>query len=132
MMGQISLAGAVVVGPDGSTVAFPGAETTIPLVATTSDYAVSSPGLMAVNSPASYVPMAGIGDDGPVTAGRFIYVRTESALLLRLTTTNETTDTVAVLPVDGLLILEFSADSPLTFLEVKGVSRIEYLVAGQA
>jgi hypothetical protein len=127
-MGQISLSGVVVVGPDGSTVAFPGAETTIPLVAATSDYAVSSPGLMNANSPDDYVPMAGVGVDGPVTAGQFLYVRTESAVRLRLTTAAG----VAVVPVSGLLILEFAGDASLTSLEVEGVSRVEYLVAGQS
>jgi hypothetical protein len=126
-MGQVSLAGVLVVGPSGSSVAFPGSETTIPLVATTTDYAVASPGLANVASSDAYVDLVGVGATGPVTAGRLLYVRTEGSVLLRLTTTAG----VAVVPVAGLCLMEFPEGTPLTKLEVIGTSRIEYLVAGQ-
>jgi hypothetical protein len=128
-MGQISLSGVIVLGPSGSSVAFPGAETTIPLVATNNDYAVSSPaGLMNVNSASAYVAMPGVGAAGPVTAGRLLYVRTDGPLSIRMTAGS----TTAVVMVDGLLVTEFAEAAPLTLLEVEGVGRVEYLVAGQS
>jgi hypothetical protein len=128
-MGTVSLSGVVVVGPDGSSAyAFPSAETTIPLIAATSDYAVSIDGLQVVASPTDYADAPGVGTGGTVTQGRFIYARSDAPLLVRLTTTAG----VAIVPIEGLLILEFTADAPLTKLEVKGTGRLSYLVAGQS
>lgn len=128
-MGTVSLSGVVVLGPDGSSAyAFPNAETTIPLIAATSDYAVSTDGLHIVASADDYVDAPGVGTTGPVTQGRFLYARSDAPLLLRLTTAAGT----AIVQIEGLLILEFAADSPLTKLEVKGIARLSYLVAGQS
>ena len=129
-MGQVNLAGILSVGTDTSKSVFPAAETTIPLIATTSDYAVSSPaGLMSIVSLSTFVPIQGVGTNGPVTRGLFLYLKTDAEMVLRVTT--QTTSAAQVLPINGLVILEFQPDDALTLLEIKGSGRVEYLVAGQ-
>jgi hypothetical protein len=129
-VGAINLAGALIVGPDTSNTGFPGNETSIPLIASNNDYAVSDTGLMNVASDDDYIPVPGVSEDGPVTNARLLYVRTNGALLIRITTPTAA-DTPQVLPVNGLLLMEFPEADPLQLLEVKGTARLEYLVAGQ-
>lgn len=128
-MGSISLAGVVVAGPDGAATGFPGSEITAPLMLTTTDYLVSNhAGPMKIDSDETYVPIAGVGSDGSVTHGLFLYLRTDASIDVRITTTLG----VSAIPVSGLVVLEFSSAAPMTALEVRGVGRVEYLVAGQS
>lgn len=126
-MGKLTVAGMIVAGPDRPMTDFPTVETNVPLVAKVQEFAVAMPhALVSVASPSAYVGVPGIGD--AVTAVSFLYLRTEAALLFRLTTADGT----SVLRIDGLTVLEFSASAPLTALEVQGSGRYEILAAGPA
>lgn len=132
-MGQVALAGVVVIGPELNSGSFPAAETTIALISKTSDYVVSSPaGLMKVASDSAYVPMPGVGTNGPVTKGKFLYVRSSDPVTLRMTNVSGSSTTTCVTKLDGLLVQEFPDGSELVLLEVEGTATVEYLVAGQS
>jgi len=127
---ELGLTGALILGPGGVQTTFPGGETTVALALGQDEYVVSTGVMLAkVASPAAYVPLPGVGTDGPVTKGRLLYLRTNAAVLVRLTTSAG----VAVLPIHGLHLLEFPEDQELTLLEAQGASvTVEYLIAGQA
>jgi hypothetical protein len=82
-----------------------------------------------LNSPSSYATLSGVGSDDAVTQGSFLYIRTQTSMLFRLTT-NDTVDVVSVIPVDGLCIIEFPAGKYLELLEAQGVGVVEYFASG--
>lgn len=68
-----------------------------------------------------------------MTRGNFLYVKTDSLLVLRLTVGDGAGGTTQVLlPVHGLTLLEFSAGRELQLLEAQGQSKLEYFVSGQS
>jgi hypothetical protein len=85
---------------------------------------------LSVAAPA-WGPLQGVGPTDTVTQGTFLYVRTTSLVLLRLTTNDGAGGTVVELnPVDGLYVREFGSQRPLELLEVQGTATIEYFVSG--
>lgn len=86
-----------------------------------------------INSTGAYIALPGVGAAPGVTHGDTIYFFTKTALLLRLTTDDGAGGSVlSVLPVNGLLILEFNATRFLKLVEVQGAASIEYFVSGQS
>lgn len=86
-----------------------------------------------VNSPGAYVVLEGIGAGG-VAQANLLWLRSASALLVRLTFANPAggADIVSVIPVQGLAIVEPSATGYLKTLEVQGTGRLEYFASGNA
>lgn len=82
-----------------------------------------------LNSSGSYAALDGVGAGKSVTAATTLYVRTETAMLIRITFADTTT---AVIPVQGLFILEAQPAKTITLLEAQGVGTIEYFAAGNA
>ncbi len=131
-MGQLALSGVVVASPDLKSGTFPAAESTIALVSKTIEYVISASGLMNVASPSSFVQLPGVGTDGPVTKGLFLYVKTNQPISLRMTTVDGVGTDVGVEPLDGLKIHEFPDGKELVLLEAEGTATVEFLVAGQS
>jgi hypothetical protein len=91
---------------------------------------VSSLNAKAVNSPSAYVQLDGLGVGETVTQGTFLYLRSNTAMVLRMTTFGAP-DLVAEIPIQGTVIYQFPQAAYLKLLEAKGVGTVEYLVAGQ-
>lgn len=91
---------------------------------------VSSGSVRTIASPSSYVALDGVGTGESVTQGNLLYLRSSSAMLLRLTTYSSGGDIVAVLPVDGVFMMEFDRSRYLKLIEVQGTGTVEWLVTG--
>lgn len=133
MQGTISI-GPNVVSTDGS---FPVSAVDIPLAF------LPSPKTAPVNTGkvvrnlvgggtgASYVTLRGVGSSDSVTKGTLLYLRTVTQGLVRMTTDDGSGgDVVAVLPIRGLLVLEFDPTRFLKLLEADFGGTIEYAVSG--
>jgi hypothetical protein len=86
-----------------------------------------------VNSAApAWFPFGGIGPNSDVTQATTLLVRTQVPMVLRLTTAdiNGGPDNVSVVPINGLLILEFPANGYLKLLEVQGQGQVEIYASG--
>lgn len=84
-----------------------------------------------VDSPAAFVQLYGVGATDAVTQGSTLYFKTTNSFQLRLTCQNpQGADIVSIVPVSGLVMLEFPDDSYLKLLECMGSGPIEYLVVG--
>ena len=138
-VGQIS--GTLTIGPTGTvdpTSSFPIAVDSTPLSLYPSqkpfavDTGIQHPN---VNSTGAYVPLLGVGaltDGAAVSQGTFLYMRTKTPMLVKLTVNNGGVPLViADIPVNGLLILEFDATKYLTALAVQGSGVVEWFVGGQ-
>lgn len=87
----------------------------------------------AFNSPSSYVALPSIGTGGDVTKVDTLYIRSSSEVSLQLTTDDGAGgDVVAIIPLDGGILLEFPTTKYLKLLELKGSATIEYFASGQA
>ena len=85
--------------------------------------------LNIINS--SYQALPGVGAAPAVTHADTLYFFSNSPILLQLTTDDGAGGNVlSVLPVDGLLILEFNASRFLKLVEVLGQAQIEYFASG--
>ena len=86
-----------------------------------------------LNSANAYVVLSGIGPDDTVTHGDTLYVFVPQPILVRLTTDDgQGGDVVSVIPVDGLMMIEFNQVRFLKLLEAQGVCNgVEYFVSGQ-
>lgn len=93
---------------------------------------VSAYGTPNINSPSSYVTLPGVGSSSTVTQANTLYMRTTVPFLVRLTfaTPGGGSDTVSVVPVLGLLILEPRSDGYLKLIEAQGIGSIEYYASG--
>jgi hypothetical protein len=87
-----------------------------------------------LSSPVSFIELDGVGTAKTVTKGTFLYVKTVGGGVdLRLTSDDGSGgDVVAVIPVNGPLVLELPDSKFLKLLEAKGSVGIEYLVTGPA
>lgn len=85
-----------------------------------------------ITSPGAFVALVGISATGPVTAADTLYFKCDGQVQLELTNDDGTGvgTTVAVIPVQGLLVLEFPAPNRLKGLRIKGTSRIVYFGSG--
>ena len=138
MSGQVSFGGNLVIGQVGvcEGAGFPAAVFSIPVqlgggagCAGSKPASVKTYGTSQVNSPVAFVTLPGVGAGQPVTKGNFLYLRTAVKMDIRLTMVG-TPDTVSVLNVQGILVMEFPDANTLKLLEAQGVGTIEYAVTG--
>lgn len=71
-----------------------------------------------------------VGTGKSVTLALFLYLRTNQSTKVRLTTVGVSGDVVAVVPVNGLMILQFPTGAELKLLEVDSPGTVEYLACG--
>jgi hypothetical protein len=82
-----------------------------------------------ISSPSAFIDLGEPGN--AVTKATFLYLKSDAPLDVRLTTDDGSGgDVVAVVPVEGLCLLEFSSSKHLKLLEVQGSGRLEYFVSG--
>lgn len=137
-MGQIAISGTILGGPVQVGAGFPQAifTTTLATSPTPKPFGAGSGVLtrrVAVASP-GFVTLSGVGPADTVVRGDLFYLRSDAQLLLRMSQTdplNPLNTLVRDLYVNGLVVIEFPASSPLVLLEAQGSATIEYLVTGQ-
>jgi hypothetical protein len=135
-MGEIALSGALSGGPPaGAGATFPSARFNVELSTreTKKQFGVATGVLTRVlSSPSAFVTLDGVGAAATVTQGDFLYFKCDGQLDLRLTQDDGASGTtVQVVPVHGIVILEFPSTKALELLEAQGSGKIEYLVSGQ-
>lgn len=85
-----------------------------------------------LNSPVAYFTLEGVGANRTVTRGNFLYFKTQNQMLIRTTTDDGLGGNVlSVIPVYGLVVIEFDDAKYLKLLEAQGTGLVEYLVSGQ-
>lgn len=129
----VTIDGSITLGPPGvsSDGSFPISAVDIPLVLLPSEKPATANSSKVTRSltGGSYVTLRGVGD--AVTKATFLYFRTTGAGKLRLTTDDGNGgDVVAVLPVKGLLVVEFDPIKFLKLLEGDFSGTVEYAVSG--
>lgn len=134
-MGLVRLDGAIVIGPASvSSSQMPAAQLITQLALrdgnTLSFDAASGVVEQRINSPdPAFIELYAAR---AVAQGAFLYVRADAKIVLRITHDDGAGgDTVILVPVHGLVLLEFPEDQPLTLLEAQGVALLEYFVAGR-
>lgn len=133
---SFKLSGSIVAGPASVS------ENTFPSMNAEANLGTKQTGFQAstgtlkktITSPGAFLVLSGVGPLGgdSVNLGRFLYIRSDAVLELRLTQKDLLggADVVKVLPVEGLTIIEFPSNGALTLLEAQGTATIEYLVCG--
>ena len=124
-MGTLTIDGTLTGKPDsGSPGTFPSGYSTVPftLFGTQKTYAVSTGVNQAsITINAAYAALPDIGSSTKVTHADTLYVRTNKLVNVRVTTDDGVGGSVvAVVPVKGLLILEFDATKYLKLVEIQG------------
>ncbi len=136
-MGIAELSGNLRAGPSQGGETFPSSSADVPLQLLSKQKAFNAATSVLVRqlnaaSPA-FVALDGLGPTETVTKGTLLYVRTQSPIVLRLTTSNPPgADVVAVVPVLGTVIMEFPDVRCLVLLEAQGTAMIEHFVCGPA
>lgn len=137
-MGQLSIAGTIIAGPP--TVAsgiFPSAIYTTQLGLSQNPRVFSkATGVIQsrVETPTpGFEPLQGVGPTDRVRRGDVLYLRCDSALILRVSTFDPLGGPVIVElnPVLGLYVREFPLGQQLALLEAQGSATIEYAITGQ-
>ncbi len=135
-MPTLELTGTISFGPDCATGAFPNGMSSIEFGTNCGcgkSYSVGT-GITTrrINTSIGvFVALGGVGSGEAVTQARFLYLRSDNKINIRLTTKSDTgPDVVAVEPLQGLKIQEFPSDRYLLLLEVEGNATIEYLACG--
>lgn len=136
MSDSVVMSGSIIAGPQGSgDCGFPSG---ILNIVFSSFPAQKSAGAKTsnsktLNSPSAYVALDGLGSAETVTQGNFLYLRTTSPLNIRLTTKADSgPDVVAIIPLQGVMIIEFPTPNYLLLLEAKGVGLVEYFASGNS
>ena len=131
-MGQISVSGSIIGGPASASEGFPSAQfiTQLKLRQSPMGFGAATGVLtQRLNSPSGFAELVGPGT--VVTRATFLYIRSDTDLLVRLTTDDGAGgDDVVVIPVGGLFLFECSGSKYLKLLEAQGSALIEYLAAG--
>lgn len=87
--------------------------------------------LRQVTSSSTFFELDGVGPTESVTQGSFLYMRTNGTMLFRLTTNDPNgSPVVSVIPVSGLMVIEFPSPNYLSLLEAQGSGTVEYFVSG--
>ncbi len=84
----------------------------------------------SVNSASAFVELSGVGAGQTVTQGTFLYLRTTSKMLVRITQAGDSGDVVSTMYVDGLFAQEFPAANYMKLLEAQGTGVVEYFASG--
>lgn len=138
-MGQVSINGTLSSGPVQVGAGFPQAIYTTPLATSVTPKPFSAAsGVMqrrvAVAAP-GFTPLQGLGPTDAVVRCDLLYLRCDAGLILRLSNQDPLAPLgpplVVLVPVAGLVILEFPASSPLVLLEAQGSATVEYAFSGQ-
>ena len=134
-MSSINLTGALIAGPSSGGETFPGSSLTVPLsFVDGAKTAGAATGILTktVASPSpAYAALSGVGPAETVTQGSFLYFKGRGSFVLRLTTDDGSGGTVVTMvPVQGMLMIEFPTIRALELLEVQGSGLIEYFVSG--
>lgn len=132
-MPNVTLKGTLASGPQTAS------DTTIPSGVTLVDFSASksnptqASGIVSPADGAAFHALGGIDATiGPVKQGVMLYLRTSAPMEIRLTQYNALGDTVQIVKVQGLCIIEFDPTQYLKLVEVKGVGNVEYLALGAA
>lgn len=80
-------------------------------------------------SPSAYVTLRGVGTSDAVPRADTLVLRTMVAMLVRFTLYDTST---AIVPVKGLMVVEFDPANALTLVEAKGSGTIEWFASGPA
>lgn len=132
MSDSIALAGSIVLGSQGGGCG--PAIGTLNLSFTsyppTKPAAASFNASKQVNSPISFATLDGIGAAESVTQGTLLFLSTTSPMDIEITTATSGPDNVAVIPVQGTLIIEFPVNKYLKGLRAQGVGIVSYLATG--
>jgi hypothetical protein len=135
-MGQLKLEGSLVAGPPFSTDTFPGGVTTHPLntYANPKGFQVATGVLTRnLNSIVSPLVFPELGADASVTKATFLYMKSDAPMAATLTTDDGAGgDVVAVVPIQGILVVEFQDAKFLKELAVQGSGKLEYFMCGQS
>ncbi len=134
-MARLVLEGSLTIGPPCATecgCGVDGAETTLPVCVKAEATAVVGAITRAISSPGAFLTLSGIGSTDAVSVGAFLYVVTDSPMILRLTCDDGAsgTTTQVIDDVQGLFVRQFSVTKALKTLEVKGSGRITYAASG--
>jgi len=138
-VGQVSINGTLSSGPVQVGSGFPQAIYTTPLATSVTPKPFSAAsGVMqrriAVAAP-TFVTLQGLGPTDTVVRCDLLYLRSDAALILRLSNQDPLNPfgppLVVEVPVSGLVIMEFPASSPLVLLEAQGSATVEYAASGQ-
>lgn len=135
---QVSLQAQLTSGPSDSSTSgqFPSGTDVIPfsLAQDPKSYSVRTGTQQAsVQSPLAYVALSGIGAGQSVTQAQLLYLRTNTAMNVRVTRTDPTNPVATITFVarpQGLLFVEASVDSPITLVEVEGAGTVEFAAFG--
>lgn len=86
-----------------------------------------------INSAAVFVALGDVGPTGVVTRADTLFFYSPVPIDLELTTDDGAGgDVVAIVPLDGTLVLEFPTQKPLKLLRVRGTATIQYFASGPA
>jgi hypothetical protein len=138
-VGQVAINGTLIGGPVQVGAGFPQAIFTTPLQTSVSPKPFSAAsGVMqrriAVAAP-GFVDLQAAGPFVAVQRADLLYLRCDAQLILRLSNQDPLNPLgpplVVLLPVSGLVIIEFPASSPLVLLEAQGSATVEYAASGQ-
>ena len=134
-MGVLRLSGSLDGGPASSTTeSFPASSFSAPLRfrENTKGFSVATGVLTRkLNSVGAFVPLQGVGATDTVTKGTFLYLKSDAAIEVRLTTDDGSGGSVlAVLPPSGFVMIELDPVKFLKLLEAKGLGSLEYFVCG--
>jgi hypothetical protein len=82
----------------------------------------------------TYVTLSGLGATDDVTTADFLYLKTDAPMQVQLTLQNlgGSGTITSVVPVYGMMVLEFPPSGYLTGLSVAGAGDVEYMVSGPA
>jgi hypothetical protein len=133
-LGQVRVDGQITAGPQTIGIDRTTLSTALALKggSTAKSYAVATGILeLSLNTPSAYQTLPGVGAAPGVTHADTLYFFSDAPVLLRLTTDDGAGGSVlSVLPVDGLVVLEFQAAKFLKLVEAEGTSPIEYFASG--
>ncbi len=81
--------------------------------------------VVSVASPSAYAVLPSC-----VTRGSYLFMRTNAAIIVRLTMIDTPSNLVSVVHVNSMLTMDFADAHLLVSVEVKGSALVEYMVAG--
>ena len=136
-MGTVNLSGSLLAGPTCTGGSFPSASLSevLALLNNPKPYQAAT-GILnrRVASPNAFITLPAIGAGGDVTRGDTLYAKSDGPLLLELTQDDGSGSgtVVAVIPFQGVMLLEFPSTQLLLGLRVKGNANLVYFVSGPA
>jgi hypothetical protein len=88
----------------------------------------------ALNSPSSFVTLSGLGASDDVTTADTLYLKSDSAIQIRLTMQDPAggSPIVSIETLIGLKVQEFPQAGYLTLLEAMGIANLELMISGPA